>query len=58
MINTRDITFLPDSVVLADSEKNVTIQSFAGDSEKRRNEGANGPEMSRLGAKGGGSPFC
>jgi hypothetical protein len=36
----------------------VTIQSPAGDSENRRNEGAfnpeeaNGPSMSRLGAKG------
>jgi hypothetical protein len=36
----------------------VTIQPPAGDSENRRNEGAFGPEMSRLGAKGGGSPLC
>jgi hypothetical protein len=35
----------------------VTIQSPAGDSENRRNEGAFSPEMSRLGAKGGGAPF-
>jgi hypothetical protein len=35
----------------------VTIQSDAGDSENRRNEGAFSPEMSRLGAEGGGSPF-
>jgi hypothetical protein len=36
----------------------VTIQSPAGDSENRRNEGAFSPEMSRLGAKGGGRPLC
>jgi DNA-binding NarL/FixJ family response regulator len=36
----------------------VTIQSLAGDSENRRNEGAFSPEMIRLGAKGGGSPLC
>jgi hypothetical protein len=42
----------------------VTIQSSAGDSKNRRNEGAfspegaSGPSMSRLGAKGGGSPLC
>jgi hypothetical protein len=36
----------------------VSIQSPAGDSENRRNEGAFSPEMSRLGAKGGGSPLC
>jgi hypothetical protein len=36
----------------------VTIQSPAGDSENRRNKGAFSPEMSRLGAKGGGSPLC
>jgi DNA-binding IclR family transcriptional regulator len=36
----------------------VTIQSCPGDSGNRRNEGAFSPVMSRLGAKGGGSPLC
>lgn len=35
----------------------VTIQPPVGDSENRRKEEAFSPEMSRLGAKGSGSPL-
>jgi hypothetical protein len=48
----------PLTISMCFSRNIVTIQSPAGDSDNRRNEGAFSPEMSRLGAKGGGSPLC
>jgi hypothetical protein len=44
--------------IFNENNKKVSIQPPAGDSENWRNEGAFSPEMSRLGAKEGGSPLC